>query len=163
MDNVMHMEAMTSKYLSAAQGRLRLSLVSLGALFLIFKLVAHAGYATLVLTLGFIRCTGGLHLSRDSKLGSVIDLFASWLACIKRSSLGTNLIIDPLLEEERCQDGSLMFTYMPSRSEVTQLAITGEWTTPKIHEGMELCLDACKKLAEIMRSCLKEDDSPSNE
>lgn len=85
------------------------------------------------------------------------------VAAVSLSSLGTNLIIDPLLEEERCQDGSLMFTYMPSRSEVTQLAITGEWTTPKIHEGMELCLDACKKLAEIMRSCLKEADTPSNE
>lgn len=85
------------------------------------------------------------------------------VAAVSLSSLGINLIIDPLLDEERSQDGSLMFTYMPSRSEVTQLAITGEWTTPKIHEGMELCLDACKKLAKIMRSCLKETDSPSNE
>ncbi|XP_021760125.1 exosome complex component RRP41-like [Chenopodium quinoa] len=85
------------------------------------------------------------------------------VAAVSLSSLGPNLIIDPLLEEECCQDGSLMFTYMPSRSEVTQLAITGEWTTPKIHEGMELCVDASKKLADIMRSCLKEADSPSNE
>lgn len=30
-------------------------------------------------------------------------------------------------------------------------------------KGMELCLDASRKLAEIMRLCLKEADSLSNE
>ncbi|XP_057534003.1 exosome complex component RRP41-like isoform X2 [Amaranthus tricolor] len=85
------------------------------------------------------------------------------VAAVSLSSLGNNLIIDPLLEEERNEDGSLMLTYMPSRSEVTQLTITGEWTAPKMHEGMELCLDASRKLAEIMRLCLKEADSLSNE
>uniref|UniRef100_A0A7C8ZT67 Uncharacterized protein n=1 Tax=Opuntia streptacantha TaxID=393608 RepID=A0A7C8ZT67_OPUST len=78
-----------------------------------------------------------------------------------QASVGANLIIDPLLEEESCQDGSLMLTYMPSRTQVTQLTITGEWTTPKIHEGMELCLDGCKKLGMIIRSCLKEAASSS--
>lgn len=83
------------------------------------------------------------------------------VTAVSLSSIGANLIIDPLLEEESCQDGSLMLTYMPSCTQVTQLTITGEWTTPKIHEGMELCLDACKKLGMIMRSCLKEAASPS--
>ncbi|PNX96897.1 exosome complex component mtr3-like protein [Trifolium pratense] len=75
------------------------------------------------------------------------------------SCLGKNLIIDPISEEENCQDGSLMITCMPSRYEVTQLTVTGEWSAPKISEGMQLCLDACKKLAKIMRSCLKESAS----
>ncbi|XP_062094685.1 exosome complex component RRP41-like [Humulus lupulus] len=77
--------------------------------------------------------------------------------------LGKNLIIDPVLEEESSQDGSLMITCMPTRYEVTQLTITGEWSTPKVNEGMQLCLDACSKLAKIMRSCLKEAASASNE
>ncbi|KAL5998611.1 hypothetical protein ACLOJK_009554 [Asimina triloba] len=86
------------------------------------------------------------------------------------SCLGKNLVIDPTLEEENFQDGSLMIACMPSRNEVTQLTLTGEWSTPKIHElvrdqqcnafielyAMELCLDACLKLGNIMRSCLKE-------
>ncbi|KAG2670443.1 hypothetical protein I3760_14G086300 [Carya illinoinensis] len=82
---------------------------------------------------------------------------------VSLSCLGKNLVIDPILEEESYQDGSLMITCMPSRYEVTQLTITGEWSTPKINEGMQLCLDACSKLANIMRSCLKEATTSSQE
>ncbi|XP_052172154.1 exosome complex component RRP41-like [Diospyros lotus] len=78
------------------------------------------------------------------------------VAAVSVSCLGKNLVIDPVLEEESYQDGSLMITCMPSRNEVTQLTVTGEWSTPKIHEAVELCLDACSKLGKIMRSCLKE-------
>ncbi|XP_051152966.1 exosome complex component RRP41-like isoform X2 [Andrographis paniculata] len=78
------------------------------------------------------------------------------VASVSVSCLRKSLLIDPLSEEESCQDGSLMITSMPSRNEVTQMTITGEWSTPKIHEAMQLCLDACSKLEKIMRSCLKE-------
>lgn len=72
------------------------------------------------------------------------------------SLFGKDFLIDPISEEESYQDGSLMITFMPSRNEVTQMIVTGEWSTPKIHEAMQLCLDACSKLGKIMRSCLKE-------
>ncbi|XP_031502965.1 exosome complex component RRP41-like [Nymphaea colorata] len=68
---------------------------------------------------------------------------------------GMDLVIDPTLEEERCQDGGFMISFMPSRNEVTQLAITGEWSTAKVAEAMELCIDACLKLGNVMRECLK--------
>lgn len=51
-----------------------------------------------------------------------------------QSCLGMNLVIDPVSEEESYQDGNLMITCMPSRNEVTQMTVTGEWSTPKIHE-----------------------------
>ncbi|KAM6566057.1 hypothetical protein CsatA_025185 [Cannabis sativa] len=79
------------------------------------------------------------------------------------SCLGKNLVIDPVWEEESSQDGSLMITCMPKRYEVTQLTITGEWSTAKVNEGMQLCVDACSKLAEIMRTCLKEAASDYDE
>ncbi|XP_024987478.1 exosome complex component RRP41-like isoform X2 [Cynara cardunculus var. scolymus] len=85
------------------------------------------------------------------------------VAAVSVSCLGKNLVIDPVSEEENYQDGGLMITCLPSRNEVTQLTITGEWSTPKIHEAMELCLDACSKLGKIMRSCLKESSSTSQE
>ncbi|XP_043701061.1 exosome complex component RRP41-like isoform X2 [Telopea speciosissima] len=66
------------------------------------------------------------------------------------SCLGKDLVIDPISEEESLQDGSLMIACLPSRNEVTQLTLTGEWSTPKIHEAVELCLDASSKLGEIM-------------
>uniref|UniRef100_A0A2P2JNV1 Exosome complex component RRP41-like n=2 Tax=Rhizophora mucronata TaxID=61149 RepID=A0A2P2JNV1_RHIMU len=78
------------------------------------------------------------------------------VAGVSVSCLGKNLVIDPMLEEESCQDGSLMLTCLPSRYEVTQLTVTGEWSTANLNEAMQLSLDACSKLAEIMRSCLKE-------
>lgn len=85
------------------------------------------------------------------------------VASVSVSCLGKNLVIDPISDEESYQDGSLMITFMPSRNEVTQLTVTGEWSTPKIHEAVELCLDACSKLGKIMRSCLKEAASPVQE
>ncbi|XP_028808016.1 exosome complex component RRP41-like [Neltuma alba] len=85
------------------------------------------------------------------------------IASVSVSCLGKNLVIDPTSEEESCQDGSLMITCMPSRYEITQLTVTGDWSTPKINEGMQLCLDACAKLAKIMRSCLKEAAQGSQE
>lgn len=85
------------------------------------------------------------------------------VASVSVSCLGKNLVIDPISDEESYQDGSLMITCMPSRNEVTQLTVTGEWSTPKIHEAVELCLDACSKLGKIMRSCLKEAASPVQE
>ncbi|KAK6936063.1 Exoribonuclease, phosphorolytic domain 1 [Dillenia turbinata] len=81
------------------------------------------------------------------------------VASVSVSCLGKNLVIDPIFEEENCRDGSLMITCMASRNEVTQLTITGEWSTPKIHEAMQLCLDACMKLRMVMRSCLKDSAS----
>lgn len=84
------------------------------------------------------------------------------VTAVSLTCIGKNLIIDPVLEEESHQDGSLMITCMPSRYEVTQLTITGEWSTPKINEGMQLCLDACGKLGEIMRACLKDSASASS-
>ncbi|CAN6479414.1 unnamed protein product [Victoria cruziana] len=68
---------------------------------------------------------------------------------------GKDLVIDPTLEEERCQDGGFMVSFMPSRNLVTQLTITGEWSTAKVSEAMELCVDACLKLGNVMRGCLK--------
>ncbi|KAH0451465.1 hypothetical protein IEQ34_018764 [Dendrobium chrysotoxum] len=81
------------------------------------------------------------------------------VSAVSLSCFGKNMVIDPTSEEEACQDGSLMITYMPSRNEVTQFTLTGEWSTAKINEAMELCLDACSKLADILRSCLKENAS----
>ncbi|KAJ6670417.1 EXOSOME COMPLEX COMPONENT [Salix viminalis] len=83
------------------------------------------------------------------------------VAGVSVSCLGRNLIIDPILEEESFQDGSMMITCMPSRYEVTQLTITGEWSTAKLNEAMQLCLDACSKLDKIMRACLEEAASAS--
>ncbi|KAL5716970.1 Exosome complex component RRP41-like [Ranunculus cassubicifolius] len=88
----------------------------------------------------------------------MFDLVTSVSVCC----LGSKLVLDPITEEESNQDGSLMVACMPSRNEVTQLTLTGDWSTPKIHEAMELCLSACSKLGEITRSCLRDTAIPQD-
>ncbi|KAL8137338.1 hypothetical protein V2J09_003339 [Rumex salicifolius] len=80
------------------------------------------------------------------------------VASVSMLSIGANdeLIIDPVTEEEIHQGGSLIFSCMTTRKDVTQLIATGKWETPKMNEAMGLCVDACNKLGNIMRSCLKE-------
>jgi exosome complex component MTR3 len=50
----------------------------------------------------------------------------------------------------------MMVTCMASRNEVTQLKITGQWPGAITKDALNLCLDACGKLADVMRACLKE-------
>uniref|UniRef100_A0A0E0KLH2 Uncharacterized protein n=1 Tax=Oryza punctata TaxID=4537 RepID=A0A0E0KLH2_ORYPU len=75
------------------------------------------------------------------------------------SCFGKNIIIDPTSDEEAWQDGSLMVAYMPSRKEITQLTLTGEWSDGKITNAVELCMDACSKLCDILREHLKDASS----
>lgn len=56
------------------------------------------------------------------------------VSAMLKSCIGKSLMIDPVTEEEGCEDGSFMMTCMPSRYEITQLTVTGEWTTPNINE-----------------------------
>lgn len=78
------------------------------------------------------------------------------VTAVSVASIGRDLVIDPTSEEEDCQDGGLTVACMPSRNEITQLTINGEWSTTAVSEALNLCLDACRKLADIVRVCLKE-------
>lgn len=76
-----------------------------------------------------------------------------------------------------------MVAFMPARKEITQLTLTGEWSDGRITnvcpiyctniqvvckqpqtltfcyvhlQAVELCMDACSKLGEILRDRLKE-------
>uniref|UniRef100_A0A0E0LQN4 Uncharacterized protein n=1 Tax=Oryza punctata TaxID=4537 RepID=A0A0E0LQN4_ORYPU len=72
------------------------------------------------------------------------------------SCFGKNIIIDPTSDEEAWQDGSITVAYMPARKEITQLTVTGEWSDGKITNAVELCMDACSKLCDVLRERLKD-------
>ncbi|KAJ7534311.1 hypothetical protein O6H91_13G089100 [Diphasiastrum complanatum] len=79
------------------------------------------------------------------------------LVCaMSASSVGRQLLLDSTYEEEKGEDGGLMIAHMTSRNEVTQLTVTGQWSSTRLSEALEVCLDACVKLGEVMRTCLKE-------
>jgi len=75
---------------------------------------------------------------------------------ISACCVGREVLLDPTLEEEKWSDGEMMVTYMASRKEVTQLTLTGEWPGTSASDALQLCLDACGKVADVMRLCLKE-------
>ncbi|CAI9274135.1 unnamed protein product [Lactuca saligna] len=67
-------------------------------------------------------------------------------------------MIDPVSEEENYQDGSLMITCLSSCNEVTELTITGEWSSPKIHGGMTFSsLSEHKKVEEAHMKAIQID------
>ncbi|KAH9542961.1 hypothetical protein CY35_13G037000 [Sphagnum magellanicum] len=75
---------------------------------------------------------------------------------VSLSCTGSEVLLDASMEEEKWGDGGMIVAAMTSRNEITQLTMTGEWPSTKVSEALQLCLDACLKLAELMRSCLKE-------
>ncbi|CAM6098599.1 unnamed protein product [Calypogeia fissa] len=84
------------------------------------------------------------------------------VGAISGSVVGRELLLDSTSEEERNQDGSVLVAAMTSRNEITQVAFTGEWSSTSANEALEICMDACKKLGDVMRACLKEDAAEKN-
>lgn len=78
------------------------------------------------------------------------------VSAVSASCVGQRLLLDSSTVEEQWEDGGLLVAFMPSRNEVTQFHLTGEWTTSRASDALEACLDACRKLVSIMRACLKE-------
>ena len=83
---------------------------------------------------------------------AMYDLVPAVSACC----VGKEVLLDTSLEEEKWSDGEMMVTCMASRNEVTQLKITGQWPGGVTKDALNLSLDACAKLADVMRACLKE-------
>ncbi|RZC76304.1 hypothetical protein C5167_000384 [Papaver somniferum] len=76
---------------------------------------------------------GDLRLPVTLSCASLAQTDAGGIMHSVESSVGSNHVIDPITEEESCQDGSLVITAMHSRNEVTRLTLTWEWSSPKIH------------------------------
>ncbi|KAL9275090.1 Exosome complex component RRP41-like-like protein [Drosera capensis] len=80
------------------------------------------------------------------------------VTAVSLSRHGPNLILDPLVEEESHQDGYIYA--LPGGSDpiddhrrmVCHWNSRGRAPVP----GMNLCLSACSRLGDVMRSCLKE-------
>lgn len=83
---------------------------------------------------------------------AMYDLVPAVSACC----VGKEILLDTTTEEEKWSDGEMLVTCMASRNEVTQLKVTGQWPGAITKDALNLSLDACAKLAVLMRACLKE-------
>jgi len=70
--------------------------------------------------------------------------------------VGKEILLDTTAEEEKWSDGEMLVSCMASRKEVTQLKVTGQWPGASTKDALNLAVDACTKLAGLMRTCLKE-------
>lgn len=68
------------------------------------------------------------------------------------------IIVDPTATEERFASGSVMCAYAcNSRNEITQLTQRGDMKYSKVTEAIEICLDGCRKIADLVKKTLYED------
>mmetsp|Transcript_14207 Transcript_14207/g.30408 ORF Transcript_14207/g.30408 Transcript_14207/m.30408 type:complete len:253 (+) Transcript_14207:156-914(+) len=65
------------------------------------------------------------------------------------------LVLDPSSSEEQRADGIMTMGMMPSANEVTQLLSKGAWAVATTTEAMELCMDGCSQLDEIVREVMR--------
>lgn len=82
-----------------------------------------------------------------------VELFDLVPACsVVRDDEG--LILDPTAEQEEASDASLLVGYMPSLDETTQLVHHGKTTGEMLQQGVNLGLDGCLKLHQLMKTTL---------
>mmetsp|Transcript_29581 Transcript_29581/g.56837 ORF Transcript_29581/g.56837 Transcript_29581/m.56837 type:complete len:257 (+) Transcript_29581:93-863(+) len=66
-----------------------------------------------------------------------------------------DLLLDPSSLEERSADGVLTMAMMSSANEASQMFANGAWPNTRLTEAMELCMDGCAQLDELMRDQLR--------
>mmetsp|Transcript_37546 Transcript_37546/g.63205 ORF Transcript_37546/g.63205 Transcript_37546/m.63205 type:complete len:254 (-) Transcript_37546:241-1002(-) len=71
------------------------------------------------------------------------------------------LVLDPSSAEERLADGVLVLGMTSSANEVTQLVVKGAWSAAATTEAMELCMDGCAQLDEVVREVLRANGATS--
>lgn len=74
--------------------------------------------------------------------------------CISR--VKGQLLLDPTLDEAFRQDGSCLLALMPSQKKVTQVVVTGEWSSGSMSALLELAMGGCMQLDTILRQTLLE-------
>jgi ribonuclease PH len=66
------------------------------------------------------------------------------------------LYLDPTEEEEEQEqsDANVMISYMANLNEITQIFLVGDIQRKHVEDSIELCLDGCSKIHEMMRITL---------
>jgi exosome complex component MTR3 len=77
---------------------------------------------------------------------------------VKKVSLDHRVLLDPTEQEllSNASEAQVSVAYMPSRDQVNFVQASGDWGMHSFKEFMDTCLDGCKKMQPILRSCLVE-------
>ncbi|KAF0973850.1 hypothetical protein FDP41_007237 [Naegleria fowleri] len=72
------------------------------------------------------------------------------------SELEGQIVVDPTSHEYKYASGGMVCGFMSNLNEVTQLTQVGDMSFQKVSEAMDLCIDGCTKLYQLMQQCLIE-------
>ncbi|EFC50201.1 3'-5' exoribonuclease/RNA-binding protein-like protein [Naegleria gruberi] len=87
-----------------------------------------------------------------------IEMYDMVSACTT-SELEGHIIVDPTNLEYKYASGGMVCAYMSNLNQVTQLSQVGDMSYQKIGEAMDLCIDGCSKLNQLMQQCLLNNSS----
>eukprot|EP00877_Chromochloris_zofingiensis_P014209 jgi/Chrzof1/9041/Cz03g33280.t1 len=82
-----------------------------------------------------------------------IELYDLVPACCV-SLINGQLLLDPTSVEMARQEGSLLLAMMPSSNEVTQMVMSGSWSSSQTKEALALATAGCSQLKQVMRQTL---------
>ena len=84
-----------------------------------------------------------------------IEMYDLVSAC-SASQLEDHIVVDPVSLEYKFATGGVVCAYMASLHELTQLTQVGDMQYQKVVEAIDLCIDGCNKIHQLMTNCLKE-------
>ena len=91
-----------------------------------------------------------------------IEMYDMVSAC-STSELEGQIIVDPTSHEYKYASGGMVCGFMTNLNEVTQLSQVGDMSYQKVNEAMDLCIDGCSKLYQIMQQCLLENEEKKDD
>eukprot|EP01119_Soliformovum_irregulare_P009323 TRINITY_DN22551_c0_g1_i2.p1 TRINITY_DN22551_c0_g1~~TRINITY_DN22551_c0_g1_i2.p1 ORF type:complete len:252 (+),score=43.88 TRINITY_DN22551_c0_g1_i2:112-867(+) len=77
------------------------------------------------------------------------------------AQIGTQMRLDPVAIEEKQQSAAVTVAYMPSLNEVTQLRLDGEMEFERAQDAIDLGIDGCVKIHQLMKQHLLTQALPS--
>lgn len=84
-----------------------------------------------------------------------IEMFDLVSAC-SAAQLENYVLVDPVTMEHKYASGGVVCAYMSSLHELTQLTQVGDMQYQKVLEAIDLCVDGCNKIHQLMVNCLKQ-------
>jgi exosome complex component MTR3 len=84
-----------------------------------------------------------------------IEMYGLVSAC-SAAQLENHIVVDPVSMEHKFATGGVVCAYMPSQNELTQLTQVGDMQYQKVVESVDLCVDGCNKIHQLMTNCLIE-------
>jgi len=84
-----------------------------------------------------------------------IELYDLVSAC-SAAELENHVVVDPVAVEHKFATGGVVCAYMASLHELTQLTQVGDMQYQKVMEAIDLSIDGCNKIHQLMVACLMQ-------